>query len=321
MIFYRRWNRVPIYTIMKAAAPVPDNKLPFPVPHGDSVMLQKHTFSQKNTTDLRMVNCGIEDCLPSHRWGPGIRSRYIIHIVLSGKGTFLSSGTRYQVGPGQGFLISPGKLVEYSADPVSPWSYAWVGFEGISAQTLISRAGIFADSPVFPVPDPGLLRDHIAAMLALAPAGRGRDEMILGHLYQFFASLIMMGPSEAPAARQTIQEDYVRKCLEYIEANYAGDISVRSLAAWIGIDRSYLYSLFMKYLSRSPKDYITCFRMERAADLFQTGLSVREIARSVGYYDALLFSKNFRRYKGMSPTEYRSRRFSCNLPDNGGTAR
>ncbi|MHB8964157.1 MAG: AraC family transcriptional regulator [Saccharofermentanales bacterium] len=273
-------------------------------------MLLKHTFSQKDTTDLRMVNCGIEDCLPAHKWGPGIRNRFVLHIVLSGKGTFISSGIHYKVEAGQGFLISPGKLVEYSADNFTPWTYVWVGFEGISAQALISRSGIFPDSPVFSVAEPDVLRGSIEKMLALASMERGRDEMLLGYLYQFFATLIMMNTSHAEGTKQSVQENYVRKCLEYIDSNYAADISVKALASHIGIDRSYLYSLFMKYLGKSPKDYITCFRMDRALDLFHTGLSIQEIARSVGYYDALLFSKNFKRYKGLSPSSYRSQRFS-----------
>lgn len=273
-------------------------------------MLLKHTFSQKDTTDLRMVNCGIEDCLPAHRWGPGIRNRFIIHVVLSGKGTFISSGTHYKIGAGQGFLISPGKLVEYSADNSTPWSYAWVGFEGISAQALISRAGISPDSPVFNVPEPEILRGYIEKMLSLATMERGRDEMLLGYLYQFFANLIMMNPADSEGSKQSVQENYVRKCLEYIDFNYSADISVMSLAAYIGIDRSYLYSLFMKFLNKSPKDYITGFRMDRAVDLFRSRLSIQEIARSVGYYDALLFSKNFKRYKGLSPTSYRSQKFT-----------
>ncbi|MHB1452508.1 MAG: AraC family transcriptional regulator [Saccharofermentanales bacterium] len=273
-------------------------------------MLLKHTFSQKDATDLRMVNCGIEDCLPAHKWGPGIRNRFVIHIVLSGKGTFISSGTLYQINAGQGFLISPGKLVEYSADNYEPWSYAWIGFEGISAQALIGRAGILPDNPVFHIADPDMLRGYIEKMLSLASMERGRDEMLLGFLYQFFAHLIMMNTTGPGRTRQSVQENYVRKCLEYIDLNYSADISVNSIAAHIGIDRSYLYSLFMKYLNKSPKDYITCFRMDRAVDLFRTGLSIQEIARSVGYYDALLFSKNFKRYKGLSPTAYRIQKFT-----------
>ena len=105
-------------------------------------MLEKVTFSQIGTSDLRMVNCGIEDCTPSHKWGSGIRDRYIVHLVISGIGVFKTNNKEFVVNEGEGFLITPGEVIEYSADFHSPWTYAWVGFDGISSSHIISKANL-----------------------------------------------------------------------------------------------------------------------------------------------------------------------------------
>ncbi|MDG0809234.1 helix-turn-helix domain-containing protein [Cohnella rhizosphaerae] len=46
--------------------------------------------------------------------------------------------------------------------------------------------------------------------------------------------------------------------------------------------------------------------MERAGELLRKGhYTVGEVARSVGYRDALLFSKMFKKLKGVPPKQYR----------------
>jgi AraC-like DNA-binding protein len=46
--------------------------------------------------------------------------------------------------------------------------------------------------------------------------------------------------------------------------------------------------------------------MERAKLLLAGDLTIEQIASSVGFTDALYFSKQFRKWYGSSPTQYRS---------------
>ena len=50
----------------------------------------KQSFKQNytNNIELSIFNCGLERCAPGQTWGPGIRDHYLIHLVVSGKGTF-----------------------------------------------------------------------------------------------------------------------------------------------------------------------------------------------------------------------------------------
>ena len=55
-------------------------------------------------------------------FGPAIHGYYIIHYVISGKGTINSNTVK----KGQGFLIRPGKTDIYEADSDEPWEFLWV---------------------------------------------------------------------------------------------------------------------------------------------------------------------------------------------------
>ncbi|MNC67478.1 Arabinose operon regulatory protein [compost metagenome] len=47
-------------------------------------------------------------------------------------------------------------------------------------------------------------------------------------------------------------------------------------------------------------------RMDKAKNLLSGTLTIDQVASSVGFNDALYFSRQFRKFSGMSPSEYRS---------------
>jgi len=84
-------------------------------------------------------------------------------------------------------------------------------------------------------------------------------------------------------------------------------ITVRILADYIGLDRSYLTTLFKERLNISPQAYLTHFRMNKACLLLkEKDLSITEVALLSGYKDPVVFQKAFKNALGISPSKYRS---------------
>ena len=75
------------------------------------------------------------------------------------------------------------------------------------------------------------------------------------------------------------------------------------------VSRATLAARFREEWNQTPAQYLTYIRLRQAANLLvTTGLSIAEVAHSVGYGDALYFSKVFAKVHNMSPTEYRRAR-------------
>ncbi len=73
----------------------------------------------------------------------------------------------------------------------------------------------------------------------------------------------------------------------------------------------HLRRLCMRELGRSRMQHLTCLRMERAWQLLEGGDDKLEaVAASVGYANAAIFSRVFKRWVGVAPGEYRGRRKS-----------
>ncbi len=82
----------------------------------------------------------------------------------------------------------------------------------------------------------------------------------------------------------------------------------RSGAGLAGVARgaSHLRRRFKAAFGRTPRAYLVRVRMEEAAKLLKAGhLSIKEVAKSVGYGDANNFSTAFKRFYGNTPQSFR----------------
>jgi AraC-like DNA-binding protein len=272
------------------------------------ILLEKYYISKKDNTDLNVYRCGFEECIPEHSWGPGVRDHYNVHVILSGKGCFIVNGKPYNLEAGQGFLICPGEVVSYKADLNAPWTYSWVGFHGLKAEQILKRANLSSDCPIFSYHKNDLLIESLDKMINEARNEQASDLMLSGLLYQFLAHLVHRKQVKKPIVdNNTGAARYVSKAVEYIEKNYAGNLSVNGIANHLKIDRSYLSTLFSRYLGIAPRDFLINFRINKACDLLDNHhLSIGDVSRSVGYEDPLQFSKIFRKVKGVSPSKFRN---------------
>ena len=100
--------------------------------------------------------------------------------------------------------------------------------------------------------------------------------------------------------------EILEKALLYIENNFTGDVSLSYLAGKYFCSPTYLSKLFKKYVGMNYIDYITRKRIEKAKEyLNRTDMSIDEIMWGVGYQDAKHFRDVFRKYEGVSPSEFR----------------
>ncbi len=254
--------------------------------------------------DLSLYQCGREACAPGHAYGPAVRDHYLVHVVESGCGRFVSGGATYPVTAGQGFLIRPMERTFYQADDRDPWTYIWVGFHGTRVLPLLSRAGLRRGRPVFPA-DPAAVRSILEAWQATPDD----DTAAMGHLYLFLASLVRTGRPERPRRSDDDGAALVERAVRFLQGAYSNPVRIGALASRLGIDRTSLFRLFRKHLGMSPQAYLHRFRMERADVLLQeTDLPIAEIACSVGLESQAHFTRAFRRHRGCTPGAFRKDR-------------
>lgn len=100
------------------------------------------------------------------------------------------------------------------------------------------------------------------------------------------------------------------KALEYIERNYSNwEVSLNSVCTYMSMSTSYFSTMFKSYTGETFIEALTKKRMEKAKELLETTkLKAYEIAGEVGYNDPHYFGSTFKKYTGMTPTEYAKKR-------------
>ena len=257
------------------------------------------------TRELSFLFCGRQNYQPGEIVGPAVREHYLVHYCLSGRGIYRAQGIKYEIGPGEGFLILPGELTSYQADDQEPWSHIWVGFSGSRAAQYLQCCGLGKEHRTYQCAQPQRLEACVEAMMSFDTAGAGNELLLLGELYTFLGWVAQSAQGSARRSRETAAE-YVELAMEYIRSHFQEDLTVAKLAQYVGLNRSYLTTVFQNTINMSPQQYLMRFRMEWAAGMLcEDKLTVGEIARSCGYPDPLTFSKAFKRTLGVTPTQYR----------------
>lgn len=273
----------------------------------DSKVTYLETF-KKQSVDLFLCFCGAENCQPGHSYGPAIRSQYVIHYIIDGEGTYTVNTKTYKLKKNQGFLICPNTLTYYEADKDNPWSYMWIGLNGVKAETYLNYANLNEENLIFEYSKDDTLKEYIDEMLKLKEMDYSNELKLEGLLYFFMSKLAEARKDTFDQKHYKSTELYLEKSVEFIENNYSNNIKVNDIANYIGINRSYLTNIFKKNINISPQEFLVKYRIDKACTLLKTtDLSIKAISKSVGYSDPLTFSKIFKKIIGESPKNYREK--------------
>ena len=106
---------------------------------------------------------------------------------------------------------------------------------------------------------------------------------------------------------QSTGNSFIDDALAYIHMNYASSISLGDAAGHVHLSKNYFSTLFSEVLGVSFVDYLTNYRIRKAADiLWMTDYRINETAGLVGFTSERYFSQTFKNVLGISPSEYRN---------------
>lgn len=128
------------------------------------------------------------------------------------------------------------------------------------------------------------------------------DEEELAAALKKAVALLPPQPEETRTA-----DDIANELKRYIDGHYREEISLEFLAERFHFSREYIGRIFRAKYGCAVYEYILRVRMNRAVELLRNPkLTLPVIADFLGYSNANYFSKAFRRFYGVSPSDYRN---------------
>ena len=218
--------------------------------------------------------------------------------------------------PGDCFIVPPG-YVHHTGSDGGDLRYCSLTFRPalFSPGFVASPAGEFLDEL--------RMTQHEARLRVRLPSKeRSRMEQLLSLLLEEYsddydprstmashlvaAVLRIVSRCHAPIPEERAA-DPIEACIRYIAANYMQPLTPDTLARQFALSRSALMAKFSERTGLPVKQYLHRRRIEQAKKLLQTGkVSIREVAKQVGYEDFSTFYRNFKKHTGQSPTQYKT---------------
>ncbi|WIV19968.1 AraC family transcriptional regulator [Paenibacillus polygoni] len=251
------------------------------------------------------IRLGANQAKPGYHIGPRVTPYYYLIMVLEGEGTFIQNGVIYPLQPGDLFCLFPQVTHEYYTSEASALHKMFFAFDGKQALSLLERTGL---SPARPHRSKGVREETVHVMEEWFQSCYNEqkdysDLERLTFLLRVFATLTVPRSVTPDVIREP---SWVQKGKEYLEIHYAGGITIKSVADYVGVERTHFTKIFHKTYGISPMKYMQQLRMNEAESLLiHSSYKLGEIAQSVGYPDLFSFSKAFKNYAGISPARYR----------------
>ena len=177
------------------------------------------------------------------------------------------------------------------------WLYLWnlESFELVNRfqAKLTSTLGEISQMEISLLASEIVPRERLGELRLQLAARRGEVSMYPRSIIQY--SQFMMRTNCVEAAKR------------YVESHILERVSVQDVAAAIGITPNYLSSLFKRQLGQNFIDYVNATKIKHACALLRGGQHlVYEVSHMLGYDNAYYFTKVFKRYMKITPTDYQA---------------
>lgn len=237
--------------------------------------------------------------------GPVITRSLLIQYCHAGRGYFEINGNRFNVRGGDCIVSFPGEQrLEVVGDDA--WRFSWLYFNGESAFDFMAQLNIAPENSVISGCKESRIPTIIKEISQVSDThGRFKDMLLGSKLFDFFAELAYVKSRDLGDEKIDPKEDYVSRAIYFMNMHYAEkDLRVDTIAKSIGLNRSYLYSIFKAKTGLSPQEYLAQLRIKAACELLKLPrATVSSVANSVGC-EPLVFTRTFKKIMGIIPKEY-----------------
>lgn len=259
--------------------------------------------------DLHITDIGYYPQARHHyRERPNGSDQLILIYCVGGQGEIRTKEAVQAIGSDQFFIIPAGMPHSYRSDVQNPWSIYWIHFAGSKAaayarlggqvvsieRTKTSRINdrIELFSEIFRNLDRGFSTEALEYVNQCLP-----------HLLASFTHL-----SQFRLIKESGEKDIVAQSINFMLENLTKKLKLEDIAAETSLSASHFSRLFVNRTGHSPIDYFIQLKIQRACRLIDnSGWSIADVSREMGFDDQFYFSRVFRKVMGMSPNEYRKR--------------
>lgn len=244
----------------------------------------------------------------THRHPKHWHEEYHLCLIEQGTGQMFYRGAFHETYAGSLFIVHPGEIHSNAANPQSGCSFRTLNVSPhIFQNAVLYATGRHHELPFFPTPivcekDTIEFFRLIHTSFEAAASRLERETLLL----ELLIKLITRYAEERPRLAYFKKEhSAVKRAKEYIEANYAVNISLEDLAHITHLSPFHLNRVFSKASGLPPHAFQTQVRIAKARKLLAEGKPISEVTYETGFADQSHFTRHFKRMFGITPSNFR----------------
>ncbi|MBO5999527.1 MAG: helix-turn-helix domain-containing protein [Lachnospiraceae bacterium] len=259
---------------------------------------------EEKTLPLRIVSVGTDHIQEPIQRPNGIRY-YQVFICTYGVGETVIDNKRYVMREGQGMFLVPNTThIYYALEP--GWKVDYVLFTGPACAAILNSLGL-SESMIFSYSRPEVFRDHIQKLISISESRSSRKNLSFSEECYSLLLDTSYQINRIEASQLEEADDTILRIIGYLEQHYREDISLDDIAAYIGRSKEHVCRICKNNMQETFTQMLTRVRLFQARQMLlqQPEMSIQEISAACGFRTISYFDRVFRKWEGISPSDYR----------------
>ncbi|MDF2700580.1 MAG: hypothetical protein K0Q49_2139 [Haloplasmataceae bacterium] len=238
-------------------------------------------------------------------------ARFKFVVIYDGKGYYDINGEKFTGTKGDFIFFKPGDVSNVNTEPDDLLKFYTVNFEYTCPVNL----------------------DHLWSLstpdLPFKTIQKIKDPLVFSRICDYFEELTKLWITEYPnkhiqlrilfieiiysllswVNKEEYNYDKYRKTdimIDFLNERYNQKITLNELGNLLEVSPSYAGAIFKEITGKTPIQYLHQVRINKAKQLLLEGYSITDISNEVGFNDLFYFSKYFKKYEGVSPSEFKN---------------
>lgn len=236
-----------------------------------------------------------------------ILDEYQLVYIIKGSGYFTSDKQKKtKIREGTIFLLFPNEWHNYFPEKGTGWVEYWIGFNGLTMDTLLQNGFFLHNKPLFNV---GIQEDLVYLYLKSIEVAQkqpsGFQQLLAGYVNHILGATYSYDRQELFVKLEVVNQ--INKAKVLMMNNYKNKVRSEEIAKMVNMSYSRFRKLFKEYTGFSPAQYVLSLRLQKSKELLtNTNLTAQEISFIVGFENSDYFNSIFRKKVGMTPIRYRN---------------